>query len=98
MAWDLISIAIIKQYCRVETDVDDVLLLGLAQGFCEQAQHICGQQWATADALPMAVRNWILVNTQFLYDNRAALMDSGGGQKVRTFADGLLDPFIKHSS
>ena len=98
MAWDLISIGIIKRYCRVEIDDDNDLLLGLAQGFCEQAQHICGQQWATADALPMAVRNWILVNTQFLYDNRAALMDSGGGQKVRTFADGLLDPFIKHSS
>ena len=97
MDFELISIYDLRNYCRVDISDDDNLLLGLAQSFVEQAQHICGVVWSDADSLTMSVRSWVLVNVQFLYDNRAALMDTGAVAKVRTVADGLLDPFIKHA-
>jgi uncharacterized phiE125 gp8 family phage protein len=49
--------------------------------------------YGTADNVPYAIKQWLLVDIATLYENREAVMTYGVNSVPYAFVDGLLDPF-----
>lgn len=49
--------------------------------------------YGNADAVPKAIKQWILVDLATLYENREAVMSYGVNAVAYAFVDGLLDPY-----
>lgn len=49
--------------------------------------------YGTADAVPKAIKQWVLVDLATLYENREAVMSYGVNAVPYPFVDGLLDPY-----
>lgn len=49
--------------------------------------------YGNADAIPKAIKQWVLVDLATLYENREAVMNYGVNSVPYPFVDGLLDPY-----
>lgn len=49
--------------------------------------------YGNADAIPKAIKQWVLVDLATLYENREAVMNYGVNSVPYAFVDGLLDPY-----
>lgn len=49
--------------------------------------------YGNADAVPKAIKQWVLVDLATLYENREAVMSYGVNNIPYPFVDGLLDPY-----
>ena len=49
--------------------------------------------YGTADNVPKAIKQWVLVDLATLYENREAVMNYGVNSVPYAFVDGLLDPY-----
>lgn len=49
--------------------------------------------YGNADAIPKAIKQWVLVDFATLYENREAVMNYGVNSVPYPFVDGLLDPY-----
>lgn len=49
--------------------------------------------YGTADNIPKAIKQWVLVDLATLYENREAVMNYGVNSVPYPFVDGLLDPY-----
>lgn len=49
--------------------------------------------YGNADAIPKAIKQWVLVDLATLYENREAVINYGVNSVPYAFVDGLLDPY-----
>lgn len=49
--------------------------------------------YGTADNVPKAIKQWLLIDIATLYENREAVMNYGVNSVPYAFVDGLLDPY-----
>lgn len=91
-----------KDHCRVDHDLEDALLEGMIAAATQRAEHIMGREiihrddvnalCESIDAVPAAVRCWILCEVADLYGKRET-SESGKSSDGRRNFDHLLDGF-----
>lgn len=97
---DLISLDEIKEFCRIDDDLDaasTTLLKGFREAAIQAGEHLTGRDWReewTEETLPQSLKIWALNRVAALNDIRGDTQDSGNRsivQMPRNHVDALLD-------
>jgi len=103
MTVPLISLDEIKEFCRIDDDLDAAsgsLLEGFREAAIDAGEHLTNRDWTaewTPVNLPPALKVWTLNRIASLYDLRGDVQESGKAIKTpRTHVDGLLDRWVNY--
>ena len=99
----LISLEDIKEFCRIDDDLDAssaTLLEGFAEAAIDAGEHITNRDWRkkwTAETLPASLKAWTLNRIAAMNDIRGDMQETGSRTVVkmpRSHVDALLDRWI----
>ena len=96
-----VALEFAKRHLRSRTNEDDLLIGTYILSATQRAEHILGREIVkrvderalavTVDAVPAAIRSWVMLEVTDLYEKRSN-SESGLGQGRRNY-DHLLDAF-----